>query len=851
MVGLFRFTAGVSIRSLLIGITNQTSSGGGGGGGGGGTPNWLPAGAVVFADFQNDHYYANGSETNAVSLFVTELSNAGVEFDPTGITTGVGYQSASSPHGNRGGAFAPAITEIFPAFTAVFDYDWDGTAGASISGEIFASPGYETDVGYRTNQGPSHTSSLIDYDANITSTPEPGALVGANKMALTFSGSTGHAAISMNGQTVSSLDGVTVGSPANEFYFRISGVVGITLRSITVYPAADDTDLPALSALPPEIPEWLPAGAVAYADFSAGHYYAGGAETTLDGVLPGAPAPADGTLVATDPINFSGAFLTTLLSDATLVIEGPSGSQGQIYIVDDAVNYGLYIQFGDTPFIEIYSADQDITADDVANPSRKAAFTYTNAKAALSSGGADAVSFATTGTYPAVTQAMLRPGSYSTITVYPPQLDADLPALSAIESSTPEWLPDGAVAFADFVNGHYYAGGAETTVDGVLAEDNSNWQFFDTADITPGIGYVTTSNRGPVIAHSALGTLLTAGFTAVVDFDTNALNARILIEVTDFPDYAAEFSASLHTDGASDDYNLQSATEFASEALGMTEGSHKLAFTFKSDGAVAASRDGATALTLASGAAPSAATDIGFTFDTLIVRSITIYPPQDDADLPALSALPTPAWLPAGYSIYIEPKVLDGFATGRAWVNDAVVTDLTTVFGTGATDNAYGATAYDAGNLTSDGYTMQLLSSLGFIGALRTALVAGATVVFEYVGASGFHYYLVSEDGASALYCEGNAGQNKIVLGSYATASAQDTSQTFGATNRVALTMVTDKISASLNGGAVVTVALTESDWPPGAITDGLFDASGMVLASLGVRTAVADDADLPALSAL
>jgi hypothetical protein len=69
----------------------------------------------------------------------------------------------------------------------------------------------------------------------------------------------------------------------------------------------------------------------------------------------------------------------------------------------------------------------------------------------------------------------------------------------------PDWLPDGAIAFLDFVNGRYYAGGAVRSVTDVLGGD------FDASQIGAGGMLVDFSNDNRAKAIGALFTDLASG----------------------------------------------------------------------------------------------------------------------------------------------------------------------------------------------------------------------------------------------------------------------------------------------------------------------------------------------------
>ncbi|TIU62353.1 MAG: hypothetical protein E5W25_27035, partial [Mesorhizobium sp.] len=84
----------------------------------------------------------------------------------------------------------------------------------------------------------------------------------------------------------------------------------------------------------------------------------------------------------------------------------------------------------------------------------------------------------------------------------------------------PEWVPDGATAFLDFVNGHYFAGGAERAVSTLLGGG------FDPAAISGSGMRIIGSNGNRPKAIGALFSDLEAGIAAgcTLLFDLNCAN---------------------------------------------------------------------------------------------------------------------------------------------------------------------------------------------------------------------------------------------------------------------------------------------------------------------------------------
>lgn len=216
-------------------------------------------------------------------------------------------------------------------------------------------------------------------------------------------------------------------------------------------------------------PEWLPVGAIAHADFVNGHYYAAGAETTLEAILPGATSRLHVTrgYVGSSvdlAIPFAGAFANALLSlDWTVVAAGIFPLAAYLVAVhdaDDAVEislqanvpgggvYGLKIaEYGNEGSQQAAAVTIADNYDLSGSPALRAngAFTKTTGRVALSMNGAAVVASQTvtlTGTMAYVVMGGWRnsDGSFpnsndfslTKLIVYPPKLDAALPALSAL-----------------------------------------------------------------------------------------------------------------------------------------------------------------------------------------------------------------------------------------------------------------------------------------------------------------------------------------------------------------------------------------------------------------------------------
>ncbi|MFB9984340.1 hypothetical protein ACFSQQ_16430 [Mesorhizobium kowhaii] len=232
---------------------------------------------------------------------------------------------------------------------------------------------------------------------------------------------------------------------------------------------------------------------------------------------------------------------------------------------------------------------------------------------------------------------------------------------SQVSAGPPPEVPDGAVAFLDFVNGFYYADGAEQSVSDLLGGG------FDPSYISGNGMRITTSNlplaAGVLFDEFEAG--LTAGMTIVFEFSQTTNSAfstsHFLISFEDrtgAPDWSLEVErVNLNRNTPNDDFYIADydALDFSDQvAEALSSGTNRLAVTLGRDlgggmWGYAVSINGSTALTadLSYSAADGFATNglavvrIGGRFDAWpdgYIRSITLYPAKLPADLPGLSA---------------------------------------------------------------------------------------------------------------------------------------------------------------------------------------------------------------------
>lgn len=214
---------------------------------------------------------------------------------------------------------------------------------------------------------------------------------------------------------------------------------------------------------------------------------------------------------------------------------------------------------------------------------------------------------------------------------------------------TPPWVPDDATAFLDFVNGQYFAGGAERAVATLLGGS------FDAGAISAsGMRIIgSNGNRPKAIGalFSDLANAVSAGGTVVYDMQSATDPGGFLMFIGDGANYSlADEAIIAHAEGDFQDYwDL-----FINGPAPTGSGMHKQAFTLARDVGggsyqYAWSQDGNAALTqtitYTSHVIPVDTILIGHdgvgtgnSLNDIYIRSITLYPALLPADLPALTA---------------------------------------------------------------------------------------------------------------------------------------------------------------------------------------------------------------------
>lgn len=217
----------------------------------------------------------------------------------------------------------------------------------------------------------------------------------------------------------------------------------------------------------------------------------------------------------------------------------------------------------------------------------------------------------------------------------------------------PDWLPDGATAFLDFVNENYYAGGQARDIADLLggAFDpgslGASGLYFDNPPFNTNRPIAIGALFDDIVAG------LAAGCTIVMEIDFNSLPYGSFINILDNPSYNAA-DEWVYTEADADVYvENQGVIGFtgSNSAFADTGGIKRIAMTFaRHDGGdyeYAVSTEGTAAATEVDTLPPFTAVDtinIGHDgdeaqiLDDAFIRSITLYPAKLPADLPALSA---------------------------------------------------------------------------------------------------------------------------------------------------------------------------------------------------------------------
>jgi hypothetical protein len=211
--------------------------------------------------------------------------------------------------------------------------------------------------------------------------------------------------------------------------------------------------------------------------------------------------------------------------------------------------------------------------------------------------------------------------------------------LPATGGGAPDWVPANAVAHANFIDGHYYAGGAERAATDIFVEE-TNFGDFDFACIVPGEGMVSLGEQQNATFYGPLLTDALPGCTIVLTVDADV--SYVGVTMYEFSFGSGDELFLRDTDLRGDDYVGLALTQ---NNIVSSTGVHKMAFTFTSN-KLSGSIDGNVVIT----GVPTLGPVDRFTLfmsseaptndTTTKILSMTVYPAQDDADLPGLSTLP-------------------------------------------------------------------------------------------------------------------------------------------------------------------------------------------------------------------
>lgn len=198
-----------------------------------------------------------------------------------------------------------------------------------------------------------------------------------------------------------------------------------------------------------------------------------------------------------------------------------------------------------------------------------------------------------------------------------------------------------------------------------------------------------------------------------------------------------------------------------------------------------------------------------------------------------------PEWVPENSKIHID--LVGGSPQGRAWVDGIGAVAVDTLLGSDPnTESSWGATGYDAGALTADGYVCHDNPAgsrpIAIIGAARTKFFTGCTFCFGVKKAEADnspYFAILSADGNDALEVDFNASRSVDAYSSEGDLDLEIPNITnigVGAIDVLAVTYTATRFEIAANGGGPDSAILTETETPPGnplvaIIIDGTTDA--------------------------
>lgn len=171
-------------------------------------------------------------------------------------------------------------------------------------------------------------------------------------------------------------------------------------------------------------------------------------------------------------------------------------------------------------------------------------------------------------------------------------------------------------------------------------------------------------------------------------------------------------------------------------------------------------------------------------------------------------------WPPANALIAID------FVHNRAYANGGAAAIDTLVGADPNTEGAWGTTEYDPELLTADGYTPETQALVAFIGAARTRILAGSTMVARFKGIAGGSAFVspaMSADGTYEVQVQLNSANGlaeaSAYTGTLAISIADIVNSGETAINVVALTTTSTRFEFAVNGSAPVSAVLTEAEY--------------------------------------
>lgn len=198
----------------------------------------------------------------------------------------------------------------------------------------------------------------------------------------------------------------------------------------------------------------------------------------------------------------------------------------------------------------------------------------------------------------------------------------------------PAWLPEGALIYADFVNGHYWAGGAEVAVTDLWLQDNNSGYDFNAAT---DIGVNGLQATGQTL-WAALNSTYTSGLLENMSFvaDITGQAGSIYFWTVDSPNY----NSSLYLRATGDSPNLSTPDGGVDGDPHDSASRRKIGATYLTTIGKFVENGGTVFSKTFSARAPDTPTQFAIQIggSAGIVHSIAFYAALSDAQLQALTA---------------------------------------------------------------------------------------------------------------------------------------------------------------------------------------------------------------------